>query len=81
VLDGVFVEVGVLLFHHEGAQPVTPFFVFDAERGGFDHVRVPADQVFDLGGEDVFASGHDHLVVAAADVKQPVLVEVADITR
>jgi hypothetical protein len=44
---------------------VTPLFVFDAgavaSTGG-----MPADQVLDLGQEDVFAARGDHLVVAAA---------------
>ena len=36
-------------------------------------------QILDFGGEDVLAAGHDHLVVAAADVEQALLVEVADV--
>jgi hypothetical protein len=40
---------------------------------------VPADEVLDLGGEHVLAAADDHLVVAAADVEQPVVVEVADV--
>src|ERR1700722_14844632 len=32
VLDGVLVQAGVLLFHHECAQPVAPLFILDADR-------------------------------------------------
>ena len=67
--------------HDEGAQPVAPLLVLDAERGGLDDLGVPADQILDLGGEHVLAAGDDHLVVAAADVEQAVLVEVADVAR
>src|SRR3954468_22014298 len=35
-LDGVLVHTGALGLDHEGAQPVTPLFVLDTERGRLD---------------------------------------------
>ena len=50
-----------------------------ADRGDLDDRVVAGQAVLDLLGEDVLAAGDDHLVVAALDVQQPVLVEAADV--
>jgi hypothetical protein len=60
---------------------VAPILVLDTKCGGLDDVGVTADEVFHLCGEDVLSTGDDHLVVAAADVEQIVLVEVTDVAR
>ena len=73
-LDRLFVDGRTLGLHHESTQPVPPLFVLHAKGGGLDHLWVAADEVLDLGGEDVLAAAHDHLVVAARYVQQTAFV-------
>ena len=80
-LDRVLVDARIFLLHNESAQPGAELLVVDAERGRFDDFRVAADQVLDLGREHVFPTGDDHFVIAAADVEQPVVVEIAEVAR
>ena len=79
VLDRVLGKLRVLPHHDESAQSFPEILVRHPECGRLDHVGMSADEVFDLGREDVLAAGDDHLVVAAADVEQALGVEVAHI--
>src|SRR4249919_2337371 len=81
VLEVVLARPGLLRRDDEGAQPPPELVVVDADRGHLEHAFVAGQAVLDLLREDVLASGHDHLVVAALDVEAALVVEPADVAR
>jgi hypothetical protein len=55
---------------------LAPFLVGDADHGDVGDIGMTGDRVLDLGGIDVLAAGHDHVLHAVVDVDIAVVIAV-----
>src|SRR5690606_10294344 len=63
----------------DGDGAFAPSLVRNADHGDLAHLRQLVDHALDLRRGDILAAADDHVLLAIGDVKESLLVEIADV--